>query len=80
MRRLQPANRRAVIISAAVAVARDHGLQNVTHGAVAKRCIVDTSTKTVRHYFSTQVDLWQAVLIEVPEMLGQGRDLGVTAL
>lgn len=75
--RLQPANRRAVIITAAVAIARDHGLRNVTHGAVAKRCCIDTSVKTVRHYFSTQVDLWQVVLIEVPEMLGQGKELGL---
>lgn len=75
--RLQPANRRAVIISAAVAIARDHGLRNVTHGAVAKRCVIDTSAKTVRHYFKTQVELWQAVLTEVPEMLGEGRELGV---
>ena len=75
--RLQPANRRAVIIHAAVAVARDHGLRNVTHGAVAKRCRIDTSTKTVRHYFGTQVDLWQAVLIEVPEFCGEGKELGL---
>ena len=75
--RLQPANRRAVIITAAVAIAKEHGLHRVTHGDVAKRCKIETSTKTVRHYFSTQVDLWQAVLIEVPELLGEGKGLGL---
>ena len=75
--RLQPANRRAVIITAAVAIAKEHGLHRVTHGDVAKRCKIATSPKTVRHYFSTQVDLWQAVLIEVPELLGEGKGLGL---
>ena len=75
--RLQPENRRAVIITAAVAIAKEHGLHRVTHGDVAKRCKIDTSIKTVRHYFQTQVDLWQAVLIEVPEMLSEGKELGL---
>lgn len=75
--RLQPGNRRAVIITAALAVAKDRGLHCVTHGDVAKRCKIETSTKTVRHYFPTQVELWQAVLIEEPDFLGQGRELGL---
>ena len=77
--RLQPANRRAVIITAAVAIAKEHGLHRVTHGDVAKRCKIETSLKTVKHYFATQVDLWQAVLIEVPELMGEGRELGVNS-
>lgn len=77
--RMQPDNRRAVIITAAISIAKAHGLHRVTHGDVAKLCKIETSTKTVRHYFATQVDLWQAVLAEVPEMLGEGRELGVTA-
>lgn len=75
--RLQPDNRRAVIITAAISIAKAHGLHRVTHGAVAKQCRIETSIKTVRHYFGTQVDLWQAVLVEVPEMLGEGRELGL---
>lgn len=75
--RLQPANRKAVIIAAAAAIAREHGLHRVTHGDVAKRCKITTSTKTVRHYFTTQVDLWQAVLIEVPDLLAEAKGLGI---
>ena len=75
--RLQPDNRRAVIITAAISIAKEHGLHRVTHGDVAKRCKIDTSIKTVRHYFGTQVDLWQAVLSEVPELCGEGRELGL---
>jgi DNA-binding transcriptional regulator YbjK len=75
--RLQPENRRAVIVSAAVSIAKTEGLHRVTHGSVAGRCKIQTSTKTVRHYFATQVELWQAVLIEVPELLGEGKELGL---
>lgn len=75
--RLQPDNRRAVIITAAISIAKTEGLHSVTHGAVSKRCKIATSTKTVRHYFATQVDLWQAVLAEVPELCGEGRELGL---
>lgn len=75
--RLQPDSRRAVIITAAVRVARDKGLASVTHGSVATRCTVATSTHTVRHYFDTQVCLWRAVVEAHPEFAEQGRELGI---
>jgi DNA-binding transcriptional regulator YbjK len=75
--RLQPEQRRAVIITAAVTIAREHGLHRVTHGDVAKRCKVETSIKTVRHYFADQVALWRAVMTEVPEMAEEAKGLGL---
>ena len=75
--RLQPDNRRAVIVSAAISIAKTEGLHRVTHGAVAGRCKIQTSTKTVRHYFATQVDLWRAVVIEVPDLAGEAGELGL---
>ena len=76
--RLTPHQRRAVILKAAVQIASDHGLRSVNHGDVAKRCMVQTSTKTVRHYFVNREALWLAVIGEFPEMATQGRDLGLT--
>lgn len=75
--RLQPEQRRAVIITAAVAIAREHGLHRVTHGDVAKRCKVDTSVKTVRHYFADQAALWRAVVVAAPEMSDEGKGVGL---
>jgi AcrR family transcriptional regulator len=75
--RLKPEQRRAVIITAAVAIAREHGLHRVTHGDVAKRCKIDTSVKTVRHYFADQAALWRAVVVEVSEMIEDAKGLGL---
>ena len=76
--RLNPDSRRSVIITAACRVARDKGLAHVTHGAVAVRCVVATSTHTVRHYFDTQVCLWRAVVEAHPiEFAEQARELGL---
>lgn len=76
--RLNPDSRRAVIITAACRVARDKGLVNVTHGAVAARCVTATSTHTVRHYFDTKVFLWQAVIEATgTEFAEQARELGL---
>lgn len=72
-------SRRSVIVNAAVSIAEREGLERVTHGAVAKRCVVQTSTPTVRHYFSTKDELWQAVLAatDKPDVHEQARAMGV---
>jgi DNA-binding transcriptional regulator YbjK len=75
--RLDPHTRSTVIITAAVSIAKDTGLHTVTHGAVAKRCTIETSKKTVRHYFSTQADLWRGVIDRAPEFTMQGKELGL---
>ncbi len=76
--RLTPETRRALILRAAVRYARAHGLVKLTHSGVAGHCVTATSTDTVRHYFSTKMDLWQAVLAEEPvEFQAQGWELGL---
>lgn len=72
MTRMTPENRREVILSAAVKIAGERGLIHVTHSAVAKRCVIETSVKTVRHYFATQADLWRAIRAAAPQV-----DLGL---
>ena len=75
--RLEPEQRRAVIITAAVRIAREAGLCKVTHGDVAKRCTVQTSTALVRHYFPERAAMWTAVIVAAPELADQGRELGL---
>ena len=75
--RLEPDQRRAVIITAAVRIAKESGLAKVTHGDVAKRCTVATSTALVRHYFPERASMWAAVIAAAPEMADQGRELGL---
>jgi 5-methylthioribose kinase len=62
--RLGSEDRRLVIITAAQRLARDLGESwelTLTHGDVAKRCSVATSTKTVLHYCPRKSDLVAAV-------------------
>lgn len=75
--RLKPDQRRTVIITAAVREAREKGLAGVTHGSVAKRCVMQTSVHTVRHYFDTQTLLWVAVIEAAPDLAEQGKELGL---
>lgn len=75
--RLEPEQRRNVIVIAAHRVATDKGLVGVTHGSVSKRCTVKTSTNTVRHYFNTRSDLWRAVIAHDAAFEDQGRELGL---
>lgn len=75
--RLEPQQRRTVIITAAVRVARDGQLSDVTHGAVAKRCTVKTSAATVRHYFPDRSQLWRAVIDADERFALQGKELGL---
>jgi DNA-binding transcriptional regulator YbjK len=75
--RLTPEQRRAVIVTSAVRVAKDVGLVNVTHSAVAKRCVTETSVHTVQHYFPIRASLWQAVVDADCSFAEQGRGLGL---
>ena len=60
--RMQPDNRKAMILATAVRVANGpKQLAGVTHGAVTKDCVIQTSKRTVRRYFPQQRDLWLAV-------------------
>ena len=62
MTKLTNEQRRAVIITAGLRIALDTGLWAVAHSTVAKRCVVPTSTATVKHYFGTKTDLWRAII------------------
>lgn len=75
--RLQPDQRRSVIITAAIRVAHSEGLPAVNHGSVAKRCTVKTSSHTVRHYFDTQADLWRAVVAADAAFTEAAKELGL---
>ena len=75
--RMTPEQRRTVIVTAALRIARDKGLQSVNHSEVAKRCTVATSVKTVRHYFNDREALWMAVIDAEPDFAEKGREVGV---
>lgn len=62
MTKLTHEQRRAVIITAALRIATDTGIWAVSHSTVAKRCVVPTSASTVKHYFATKGDLWNAAI------------------
>lgn len=78
MAKLTNEQRRAVIVAAALRVARDSGIWAVAHGTVAKRCVVPTSTATVRHYFPTKDDLWRITIAvdDTGEARRQAEELG----
>lgn len=60
--RMQTGDRKRMILQAAVTVANGPKmLAGVTHGAVCKQCVIQTSQRTVRRYFPLQRDLWLAV-------------------
>lgn len=62
MTKLTHEQRRAVIITATLRLVQDTGLWSVAHSTVAKRCVVPTSAATVKHYFPTKGDLWNAAV------------------
>lgn len=74
--RLERNQREAVILTAAIRIARDHGLCAVNHGEVAKRCSIATSIKTVQHYFPKRASLWAAVVAKCPEFTLELEELG----
>lgn len=62
MAKLTADERKAVILTAGLRVARDTGLWSVTHSSVAKRCVVPTSAPTVKAYYATKRDLWSSII------------------
>ena len=59
--RLTEQQRRGVIVSAGVTVAREHGLALTSYENVSEHCSVTTSVGTVRSYFRTKTHLWRAI-------------------
>lgn len=62
MVKLTGEQRKAVILNAAVRLGRQRGIHNVTHGNVAKACSIQTSVHTVRSWYGTKQELWDAVI------------------
>jgi DNA-binding transcriptional regulator YbjK len=79
MVKLTPEQRRHVIMVAAERIARHHGITAVTHGAVAKQCVVQTSKSTVKTYYCSKQALWEALLAHTddPAIAESARDAGV---
>ena len=77
--RLEPEVRRAVIITAAITLANEHGLAAVTHDAVARSCSFKTTGRTVKHYFPRISELWKAVVDDGRAVSNPGPD-GVESL
>lgn len=76
--RLTANQRRTVIITAAVDVAREKGLACLTMGDVARRCSPYTSERTIYRYFPTKETLWCALVSLHPKQFGeQGKVLGI---
>ena len=74
--RLDEQKRREIIVTAARRIAAECGFWAVTHGTVAKRCTVHTSTALVRHYYQTKDDLWRGAIGDDPVMMALARDAG----
>lgn len=62
--KLQPDERSAVILSAAITVANEKGLSEVTFKSVADACLLKTMPRTVAHYFKIG-DLRRAIVADV---------------
>lgn len=54
--------RRSLIVTAAVDVANKEGLAEVTYEKVARRCAVQTSKHTVKHYFPLKSRLFERII------------------
>jgi AcrR family transcriptional regulator len=61
--KLPPSQRVSVILSAAVDVANEKGLSEVTFKTVAAKCLVRTTPRTVAHYYKIG-DLRRAVIAD----------------
>lgn len=61
--RLTPVQRKAMIMTAALALSKEWGLLNWTRNDVAARCALTTPTsyETVKHYFPSQGDFRLAI-------------------
>ena len=78
--RLDPDQRRAIIISTAERIACERGLACVSPDSVAAAVRdVKTSVGTVRKYFRRRLDLWRAVarVTKDKSVKDQARTLGV---
>jgi AcrR family transcriptional regulator len=60
--RLTASQRRTVILNAALRVANEDGLVNLSYAKVAKRCEVATKVSTIRYHYPQKITLWQAVM------------------
>lgn len=58
--RISPEARRRIIIEAARAIAKEHGLDVVTLATTARACSVYTSVSLIKHYFKNQEGLRRA--------------------
>lgn len=74
--KLPPDQRSALILTAAVKVANDSGLAEVTFKTVAKACVMSTTPRTVQHYFKIG-DLRAAVVAD-PRASQEVRDDAVS--
>lgn len=80
MRRMTTVQRGTLIRNAAVTVGNAFGLLAMTHETVSQACAVKTSPGTVRRYFPTKTELWQAALRHADasaELKRQGELVGV---
>jgi hypothetical protein len=59
--KLSPEDRSAVILSAAIEVANEKGLSEVSFSSTAAKCVMKTKPRTVAHYFKIG-DLRRAVV------------------
>ena len=59
--RLEEGQRRAIILTAAVALSATCKLVDINYEDVAAKCSVKTSVGTVRGYFRTKAHLWRAI-------------------
>lgn len=59
--RLTEEQRRAIIVTAAVALSATEKLVDISYENVAEKCSVKTSVGTVRRYFRTKAHLWRAI-------------------
>lgn len=75
--RLDPDERRAVIVSALVTLAREHGVMQLDHMSVANYCEIETSDATVRRYFHTIGDLRRAAIEASDHVAEEARRLGL---
>lgn len=64
MERLPAENRRAVILTAAVELANRSGLAAVNHESVARKCVIKTTSRNVRHYYPKITELWKAICLD----------------
>lgn len=62
--KLPPDQRKALILSAAIDVANDKGLSEVSFDTVSKACRMKTTPRTVAHYFLIG-DLRKAVIADM---------------